>query len=197
MEVSIKSGRTGEVASVDGNGRLLTESVTLPVGFYETEVGAAFNINTDIITLTTANKSACIYVKNNEAEDLVIENLIYILGNSTGGTGDVRIDVLRNPSAGTIVSTATPVPIIQNRNFGSAKTLNVDAYKGTEGATFTDGDLAITTILGGAAQRIGLDIGDIVLPNGSSIGIEITPQTSNTSMDIMLAFSCYKVTLTV
>ena len=197
MEVSIKSGRTGEVAVVDSNGRILVEAVTLPVGFYETEVGAAFNINTDTITLTTANQSACIYVKNNETEDLVIENLIYILGNSTGGTGDLRIEVLRNPTAGTIVSTATAVPIIENRNFGSSKVLNVTAYKGTEGATFTDGTLAITTILGGAGQRIGLNIGDIVVPNGASIGINITPQASNTNMDLMLAFSCYKVTLTV
>ena len=197
MEVSLKSGNNGFVASVDSNGRLLTESVTLPVGFYEAEVGQSFNINTDVVTLTTANKSAVMYVKNNSSEDLVISNLIYILGNSTGGTGDLRIDVLRNPTAGTIVDTATAIPVIENRNFGSNITLNIDGYKGAEGATFTDGALAITSLFASAARRVALDIGDIILPNGASIGIDVTPQASNTNMDVMFAFSCYRVTLTV
>jgi hypothetical protein len=46
--------------------------------------GDAYNINTGVITLTSANKSAVLYLKNNAAENLYIDTLFYLIGNSTG-----------------------------------------------------------------------------------------------------------------
>jgi hypothetical protein len=81
-----------------------------------------------------------------------------------------------------------------NRNFGSSKTLNATMYKGAEANTFTDGTKIVESIIN-TPKREALFIGDIVIPKGSSIGFNITPPASNTSMDIEVALSCYLDTL--
>ena len=62
-------------------------------------------------------------------------------------------------------------------------------YKGVEGDTFTDGDVAYRSLLSGAARTYVINTGNIVLTRGTSIGIKITPQTSNTAMDVQLFLS--------
>jgi hypothetical protein len=190
MEISIKGGANGNVTNVGNNKRIWTETVNYPSSFESSYIGNAFNINTDTITLTTANKSAVCYVKNTGDLPLVISSLFYILGASTGGSGDLRADVLRNPTAGTIVTNAVDVGILENRNFGSSNTFSGDAYKGAEGNTFTNGNIAIASILS-ASTRVSISVGDVILTKGSSLGIDLTPPAGNTSMDILIAVSCY------
>lgn len=192
MELVIKNGSNGNTAFVDSSKRLHTYSVTETASRYASETGDSFNINTGIINLTSDSKSAILYVKNNESRDMIIEGIYYLIGNSTGGTGDVLISVLRNPTAGTIVSGASDVEIKGvNRNFGSSKTLSADMYKGAEGNTLTDGDKVIETILNQSPQRVFINAGDIILQKGSSIGIEITPASSNTDVDVEAALSVH------
>ena len=97
--------------------------------------------------------------------------------------------ILRNPTAGTIVSNAVAAPVEINKNFGSSLSLTVDAYKGADGYTFTDGDVAYRSLLSSAARTYVISTGNIVLPTGTSIGVKITPQTSNSSMDVQLFLS--------
>ena len=124
---------SGKKAGIDNVNRLLTRAVTLEEKDLSASTGDKYNINTGDITLTDATITSVLYIKNNEDRDLVITGLIYNLGNSTGGSGDGVIDVYRNPTAGTIVTDAVAVDVgtgvSANQNFGSNKTLTVDAYK--------------------------------------------------------------------
>ena len=179
-------------AKVDIDGRLHVDSIGTDRESYSSQAGYSFNLNTGIITLTNAaTKNAVMYVKNNEASPLVITNLFYQTGASTGGSGNILIDVLRNPSTGTIVSGATAVEINVNRNFGSSRTLDVTAYKGATGLTFTNGEKALESILATAVQRVAVSAGSITLPKGATIGINITTPTGNTSMAVEFAIACY------
>lgn len=188
----IKDGTgTGNAVKIDSSNRLHTVAVSTPRNHQAVDSGKAFNINTGIITLTSASKSAVLYFKNTGTQNISIPTLFYLIGNSTGGSGDALVTVLRNPTAGTIVSGATNVEINANRNFGSATSLNSDAFKGTEATTFTDGTKVIESIFNQSAARAALDIGTIVLKPGNSIGIDFTPATGNTALNIEIAFECF------
>lgn len=182
----------GYTAAVDSENRLRVFSISEPEVDNASELGNSYNFNTGIINLTSASKSAVFYLKNNGDNDIIISTLFYLLGNSTGGSGDVLITVLRNPTTGTIVSGAVNMEMNGvNRNFGSSKTLTVDAYKGAEANTFTDGVKVIESIFDQSPSRVSITVGAIMLPKGSSIGIDITPATSNTNLDVEFACSVY------
>jgi hypothetical protein len=196
MEVQIKSGNSGEVAKVDIHKRVHVDAITFGRSEQEVEIGNGYNINTGTVNLTTANKSGILYFKNQEDFDIVITNMFYILGNSNSN-GDTLVTVLRNPTAGTVVSDAVVAEMAGvNRNFGSSFTLAIDSvsYKGGEGKTFTDGAKVIESIIQ-SGKRTVLNVGDIVMPKGSTIGFDVTPPTGNTSMDLQIAFSFFVDTL--
>jgi hypothetical protein len=192
---SLQDISNGNSAKVDDSRRLHVDAITFQRSEQESELGNAYNINTGVINLTSANKSAVLYVKNMEDYDLLVSNIFYLLGNSNSA-GDVLIDVLRNPTTGTIVSGASAAEMAGvNRNFGSSRTLSDSTmYKGAEANTFTDGTKVVESIVQDG-NRWFLSIGDIIIPKGSSIGFNITPPASNTSMDIEVALSCYLDTL--
>lgn len=177
------------IMGVNSQGLALTKALTQEELEAAAEEGRSYNINTGSITLTTANKSACLYVKNNSTKDVIIPLIGFLIGNSTGGTGDLLLEVVRNPTAGTIVSGASAVDVEVNKNFGSNKTLTVDAYKGAEGNTITDGATAYYSLMNSAAKQYVITTGWVVLPKGSSLGINVTPQASNTSMAIQCFLS--------
>ena len=192
MAETIQDGTgAGFEAKVDPENRLSTTAVTTLSKNQANEEGRAFNINTLDVTLTTASKSAVFYIKNNEDDPLHIPKFTYIIGTSTGGTGDFKVEILRNPAAGTIISTATVVGIVSNRNYGSSNILTADAFKGAEGATLTDGAKSVSTILANTGSIYSVDSGEFILAKGSSLGIEITPPTGNTSLAIQIAIECY------
>jgi hypothetical protein len=181
----------GYGAKVDSNNRLSVESISTPSEERASYDGFAYSVNTGIITLTNTTKTPVLYLKNNEDDDLMIGSLIYQTGASTGGSGNILVEVIRNPTMGTIVSNATAVEMSVNRNFGSSRVLSANAYKGVTGNTMTDGTKAFESILATATQRIVVSPVDIVLQKGSSIGISITPPAGNTSMATEFVISCY------
>lgn len=188
----IKDGSgTGVLAKVDSNKRLYSDSVERSHSEEASFTGNSYNINTGVVNLTSANKSAVLYMKNTGEDDLVVSSLFYLIGNSTGGSGDVLITVLRNPTAGTIIDGATDVEINVNRNFGSSNTLSGSYYVGSEAETFTNGTKVIESIFNQSATRAALNVGAIILPKGTSLGIEITPATSNTSLDVEFAVAVH------
>jgi hypothetical protein len=146
------------------------------------KLGKAYNINTGELTLTSANESGVLYFKNNEDNEYIVTGIAVGLGPSTGGasTDIPMVKIIRNPTAGTVISDATDVDINSNRNYGSAETLTADVYKGGEGKTLTGG---VDHILfyQTANGRLFATITEII-PKGSTLGISITPQASNTSM---------------
>ena len=192
MNDIIKDGTgTGLTAKVSSEHRLFTDSVNRTKSENASTHGDAYNINTGDITLTTANESAVLYVVNNEDEDLIVSTVIFLIGNSTGGTGDLVASIFSGPTAGTIVSDASDVEMKANKNFGSNKTLTADAFKGDEGKTLTDGTVAFRSRLNGASKQYSIGTGDIILPKGASIGIKITPQASNTNTTLQVALATY------
>jgi len=190
MEVSIKGGDDGKIVGVKKFGkeaRILAESIVITSAFFAVQQGNGFNINTGTINLTgNATTSGLLYIKNNEDRDVVIEFFKYLIGNSTSGSGDYTIDVIRNPTAGTLITDKLAVDINCNRNFGSNNTLLLDVFKGAEGKTITDGKQCLDTLISVDGIRLDIDPGEIILKKGSSVAVKITTQTGNTSMNIQI-----------
>ena len=185
-------GGKGYSAEVDSENRLRVFSISEQEVDNASSLGNSYNFNTGVINLISASKSAVLYIKNNGDPDLVLTQLSYSMGNSTGGTGDVLVTVLRNPTTGTIISNAVDMEVGGvNRNFGSSKSLTTDSYKGAEGSTFTNGVKITDTIINQAPIRVAIELGGISIPKGSSIGIDITPATSNSNVNIVLDASIY------
>lgn len=192
MSIEIVDGTgTGKQAKVDADNRLHTQSVTTSSQASASTRGDHYNINTGDVTLTTDSQSGLLYIKNNEDNNIIITSVVYLIGNSTGGSGDVKLDILKNPSGGTVISDATQADIIQNKNFGSPKTLTADIYKGGEGKTLTGGSLAYSSRLSSAGTSYIIETGDIILTKGSKIAVRITPPSGNTSMIVQIAVAAY------
>jgi len=100
------------------------------------------------------------------------------------------VTVVKNPTAGDIVTDATPVSINANRNFGSANTLQDSlVYKGKDGGTLTDGTVALT-LYSDQGSRLLAGI-NIELTKGTSIGIKIDPNLSSGTINAYAAIICH------
>lgn len=201
-EVVIKNGATGDTAQVNPKGYLRTVALTEDIKDHAADTGIAqkYNINTGDITLTSANKTSVLYVKNtSSAGDMIVTAFIYNLGNTTGGSGDVKFDIIRNPTAGDIITNANNVLVgagtEANQNFGSANIMTGSFFKGATGETaFTDGSVTISTRSAANTGRIFLDLGAVTIPAGSAVGVDYTPPTGNTSQTIQVAMSVFMST---
>jgi len=156
--------------------------------------GNAYNINTGWIGLTSSTASAVMFFKNDEApvngeSTFVVDAIVVAIdGAGTTTSGDpADITIVRNPTAGTIVTNAVAVDMKQNRNFGSSNTLSSTTltYKGVEGDTFIDGDdIALFALNQG--NRGYFDV-NMELPKGSSIGVKIDTQTTAGTTSVYVA----------
>lgn len=182
---------TAAKAKVSKSGRVSTAALTLPAEQLASRQGNGFNVNTGQITLTSANKSALVYIKNTNvvALNLIIPAFIYMFGPSTGGTGMVLVQVERGPTAGTLVSGGTSFDAV-NRHFGSTKSLTATVLKGSEGSTLTGGTVIFESLVSPSSRNV-VTVGAVILPPNSTVGITVTPQASNTSMLVMLALEIY------
>ena len=188
MASSIKNGRSGTTATVDKNGRVHGFSVTRTASEQSTLDSKAYNINSGLITLTTAGESGLIYYKHNESDEFDITSIVVIMGPSTGGsTSDTtHVRIYKNPSTGTLISGATAVDINSNRHFSSSDTLSSSlAYKGATGSTITDGSTHIESLVN-PGSRVSFPISE-TLSKGNSIAVSLEPNDSNTSMKVMIA----------
>lgn len=186
---------SGKRAQVDKSNRLHVHSVGETIAENASQNGDSYNINTGLITMTDATDSSLLYFKNQGENDLQISAVGYLLGGSTGGSGNIFATIVKNPTGGTIVSDAIDVAINQNKNAGSSNMLNVLAYKGGTGKTSTGGQDFYYSLIPSAGRTYVVATGNIVLPTGSSIAVKVQPQTGNTSMDvqIFLAVTEYKL----
>ena len=174
-------------ARVDENNRIHVHSVNVTEVVHAAEQGLAYNLNTGQISVT--NDATLIYFKNNETRDFVISAIA--VGNDGGATYSTRplITVVRNPTGGDLISDQTDVDMNQNRDFGSSRVLNTDAYKGKTGGTLTGGnDIAILQSTTGGRDFFTLDF---VLTEGSSIGLTYTANISSGTSLIYVALVGY------
>lgn len=193
MNVNITDGSGSSVLAKVGQSsrRLYVEGVQEEERNLAAQSGDAYTSNTGDITLTSDSSSAVAYLKNNGDRDIVVVKTIFILGTSTGGTGDWTAQLYRNPTAGTIITGAVDFEILANRNFGSSNLPDGNFYKGAEGNTITDGQQYTNTIYGATGQRYVLDVGETIIGKGQSLGVILTPPTGNTSLLLNIAFEIY------
>lgn len=182
----------GKAAAVDSSNHLHVQALVIDdareANFHED----AYNINSSLVVLTNASESGILYLKNNEDRDLLIDGIVTILGPSANGatTDTCRIRIYKNPTAGTLISTATTSGVINsNRNYGSSKTLTADVFVGAQGETITDGTVHIESLVN-PGSRVFFGI-DEVLDKGASIAVSYEPPDSNTSMKCMAAIICH------
>jgi hypothetical protein len=161
---------SGHNAKIDANNRVHTQSVTETESLHSAEIGSAYNISSGSISFTA--DGTLLYIKNNEDNDMVVEAIA--LGNDGGGTytSSLRpsISIIRNPTAGDLITDATAASHVINRNFGSSKEVNADTFKGKSGGTVTGGD----TLGIFQSSQSGRDFFTInmVIPKGSSIAFQ-------------------------
>lgn len=195
--VVIQDPTTGTGAHVDVNQHLHVESVTREEKDQAAKFGWKFNINTGDITITNSTKITALYIKNTGDYDLVISTLIYNLGNTASGTGDVLIEVKRNPTAGDIITNANNCDVgagvSANQNFGSTETMTGLFYKGAQGETAVSGGdgVSISTRSASNTGRLIISLGAVELPKGSALSVDYTPPGSNTSQIVQFAAACH------
>jgi hypothetical protein len=192
-DIIIKDGKgSGVSAKVSSTNKLSVLAVSEDIAAHHAFEGNAYNINTGTINLTSANKSALLYVKNLEEKDLIINAFFYLLGNSNITGVDTLVQVERNPTGGDLISGGTAfLPV--NRHFGSKNTLNVTCLKGAEGDALSGADDIVVESLFSGVGRKTVAVGAIIVPRGTSVGVTITPPTGNTSMNVQMALAAYLV----
>jgi len=160
--------------------------------------GRAYNINTGWVGLTSATESGVLYFKNDESPvngeaAVSVDAIVIGIDDEGTTTGMSTIEVICNPTAGTLISGASAVAMRANRNFGSSNALAATtlAYKGAEGNTITDGtDFALFGQQPGTRGFYGIDV---ILEKGSSIGIKIDTDTSGGTTNIYAALILHRL----
>ena len=182
---------SGSRAKVDSNNRLYTNAISRAEVEQSILIGNGYNINTGLVSITNAGvDNAVWYFKNDGSLDVILFEILIILGTSTGGVGDGTLKVFRNPTGGTIISGALAVEANVNRNFASSNILDVTTYKGATGSTLTGGDTFGSTNRSGTAV-INFSSTPIVLKTGNSIGITWSAATSNTAQSVRIATTVF------
>jgi len=176
----LKDGRSGRTAEINGDNKLKTFSTSQPEETTAALNGNTFTINTGDITLTSANESGVLHVVNTDTVPWILTRLFFNVGASTAGTGFWRLRVIKNASAGTLISGGTAITP-ENLNFGKASTLTSTALKGAEADTVTDGTEVINSIIPGASTRVLISDNPLIVEPGSTISVTITPPSGNTS----------------
>ena len=196
MDLVLRDGvGKGHTAKIR-NGRLFVNGIIEEASEHECESGNKYNLNTGDITISDDSETSVFYLKNNETFDLVVTALIYNLGNTSGGSGDVKIDVIRNPTAGDIITnenqTLVGNGVEANQNFGARTSVTADVWKGASGETkFSDGSVSVSTRSASNTGRVFISLGALILQPGTTLGINYHPPSGNTSQICQFAIACY------
>jgi hypothetical protein len=180
MSESIKDGTgNGFLAEVSNDNKLRTRSISETRVQHATEIGNAYNINTGDIGSLATGESTLLFFKNGEDLDFSVDAIAVGIKDATGSNIHT-VTVVRDPTAGTIVSGATDVDMNQNRNFGSESTLSRSlAYKGANGLTATDGS-DIAQFYMNESGRLFASV-DFVIPKNKTIAIKLDLNISSTT----------------
>ena len=185
MKIQDGSGK-GYEAKVDSNNRVHAKSVTISGSLDSIQNGQGFTINTGSITYTAAG--TMLYIKNDSDQDLVLQSLIFGLGQATTSDSP-EMTIVRGPTGGDLITDQTEADMVQNRNFGSSELLNAETYKGKSGGTLTGGeDMGIVYLNTSARSVIPVDF---ILPKGASVAVKLDPKLSSGSMKAYCAAIVY------
>ena len=190
FQIQDGTGSSKKVKVSDSN-RLFVESVTRSEREEEALLGEAYIVGSGFVELTTTGTSAVLYFKNNEDEDLVITRFLIGVKKSSGGTENFVTGIIyKNPTS--MVSGTTNSLILNNVNFGSSNTLNIDSEIGQTGALLAGGSAYLATVA--PTENLTAEDASTILPKGSSIGVFITPPPGNTSIEVGIGINLHKLT---
>ena len=175
---------SGNKVQVDTELRIRAATHAVAAADADAIEGDAYLLNTGTINLTSATVSAVWYLKNTGSTPIIVSAITVCLGTSTGGSGDALVEVLRGPTAGTLVSAGTAVAPL-NRDFTSSKTLTATCLKGAEGSTATDGGAFLTASYSTVGVK-EIPMREVRLPANGSIAVRITPPSTNSSQNVQV-----------
>ena len=192
MGFQIQDGTgSSKKAKVSNSNRLFVESVTRSEREEEALLGEAYIVGSGFVELTTTGTSAVLYFKNNEDEDLVVTRFLIGVKKSVGGTENFITGIIyKNPTS--MVSGTTNSLILNNVNFGSSNTLNIDSEIGQTGASLAGGSAYLATVA--PTENLTAEDASTIIPKGSSIGVFITPPPGNTSIEVSIGINLHKLT---
>ena len=182
----IRDGKgRGYLASINSDNQMVTRATAIEQRLHSTIDEFYYEATTGVVTLTDANETGIIYLKNDNTQGLVmvIDRFFFDIWASTSGTGGGTLKYYRNP---TITGGTDIVP--NNTNYGSVKTATGTFKKST--TTMTAGTVWWTSYIT-ASCSIALEEGRIVLPAGSSHGVSVAAPTGNTSMALSMNVAFY------
>jgi hypothetical protein len=189
----IKDGTgTGNAAKVNNDNKLETVTISTDIQQDASINKRLYRISTPVLTLTTANDSTLLYVKNDDPNNnLIVPNIVIAVGNSTGNSsGDLVTSIGRaNVTGGTIVSDATAASLIP-LNLSVTTAPAITTYSGAEGKTSTY-TADIPSYAAFPQESITFNPFFITVAPGNNFIISITPPAGNTSMTAQVTARCY------
>lgn len=178
---------TGANLKIGSDNRLQARVVTEIEVIHAGESGNSYNFNSGLISVS--GDATLMYVKNTSELQLVVADLAIAAFDGITYSDAPYITVVRNPTAGDLITDATAATMNQNRNFGSAAEAASLVYKGKTGGTCTGGnDIAILQT--GKTGRSFFTM-NFILSKGSSIAINLTANLSSGSANYYAALICY------
>jgi len=175
----------GFSVKVDECLRMHTHAFTIDSDTSAALNGDVFDVCSSIVTLTSANESGILYIKNNENDDLIISLQFVNLGASTNGVGESAVTVYLNPTTGTLIACGCCVTPL-NRRVGDANALCTVTVSGAEASTITNGGTISFPSTGFVSNA------PYILPKGAALAVSVTPPTSNTSMPVAVGLFVIK-----
>ena len=191
MGFNIEDGTgNGYLAQVTDVNRLKTDTVQRTEREETAISGDAYLIGSGFVTLTSANQSAVLYFQNDNDFDLVITRFLVGVRASTGGTENhVRGIIIKNPTA--MSGGSSTALLAPNINFGSSNTLTLTSEIGAEAASLTGGSTYAALVA--PVESLTSETAATILPKGSSIGVNIIPPPSNTSLQVSVGINAHRL----
>lgn len=160
-------------AAVSDLNRILVDSITEERAVYNSiNKGNTFVVSTNFLSITgvTGQENGILYIKNNSDKKMLIHHIKLWSGTENQFT---KISVYKNPTTGTLISTAIGSDV-QNINFGSSNEYEGLAYQGNgTNLTVTNGSVWGRHYLGVGNQQMLMFIwnGAVVLEKGNSLAV--------------------------
>jgi len=190
---TIKDGTgKGFNAKVNSDNKLETVTISTDIQQDASINKQLFRISTPLVTLTSANNSTLLYVKNDDPNNnLIVPEITIAVGNSTGNSsGDLVTSIGRaNVTGGTIISGATAASLIP-LNLSVTSAPLITTYSGVEGSTSTY-TVDIPSYAAFPQESVSFNPFFITVTPGNNFIISITPPASNTSMTVQVTARCY------
>jgi len=190
MEIQIKSGNSGDVAKVDKNKRVHTQSLTEDESLHAAELGSAFNLNTGLNSYG-ADGTLC-YLSNTDptGRDLVVQTVIIGIGDGFTHTDFPVLTLVDTPSAGDLITDAATTGVLNtNRNNGKSTALDGVFYKGKASGTQSGGIDAAKFYLN-KTGRTAFPM-DWIVGKSKSIALTLDLTISAGTANVYVALVCY------